>query len=102
MGIALTPSIPKDAAAAKAFDALNVSAFVAAQTTREDEAVDAPTAAMEAFRASHASELAAIKAAALSSAPVVWETDIQRLFAAPLPSLLSLRSLQALLALDAL
>jgi hypothetical protein len=105
MGIALSsvatapqPSPPDS----KALEALKLTSLVEDSLKKTDDALEALPQAAAELLAAHAAEVEAIRSAALSGQPIEWESDISKLYAAPVPRVLGHRQVEALLVLDAL
>jgi len=100
MGIPFAYRRPPGPPEQKVFSKLNLGTFVEAAIGSGDDAVPPTPPAIAAFLASHAQEIAAIRAAATGQ--LEWHTDIGAAFRGTVPSLMGHRGVQNLLAADAL
>lgn len=80
----------------------DATSFSRAHYAKTARGIDAPPAAVTAFIERHAAELEAVRAHLESGAVPLWESDLARLQAAPIPNLLGHLDLQKLLFLDGL
>jgi hypothetical protein len=105
MGIGLAPHgdtsrVHPGADVAKQFNDLGIGKFIDAQRDRADDVVGALPVEMSVFLAGHAADIEAVRVS--SAGELTWEGDLEKLFAAPMPSIKGHRDVQAVLALDAL